>query len=66
MENLLANVSNKDLVAVRVAQTIAAETGIETAILDDLESLSEELQAKNLGYIDEMYENLEALKRSIH
>lgn len=66
MENLLANVSNKDLVAVRVAQTIAAETGIETAILDDLESLSEELQAKNLGYIDAMYENLEALKRSIH
>ena len=47
MENLLANVSNKDLVAVRVAQTIAAETGIETANLDDLESLSEELQAKN-------------------
>lgn len=48
-----------------IAQTIASETGTETAILHDLESLSEELQAENLGYIEAMEQNIESLKLSI-
>ena len=49
-----------------IAQTVATETGTETAVLHDLESLSEELQSKDLGYIDAMKENIEALKLSIN
>lgn len=49
-----------------IAQTIAAETGTETAVLHDLESLSEELQSENLGYIEAMEQNIEALKLSIN
>lgn len=49
-----------------IAQTVANETGTETDVLHDLETLSEELQAQDLGYIEAMRENLEALKRSIN
>lgn len=48
-----------------IAQTIATETGIEIAALHDLEILSEELRAKDLGYLEAMRENIEALKLSI-
>lgn len=49
-----------------IAQTVANETGTETAVLYDLETLSEELQSQDLGYLDAMRENLEALKLSIN
>lgn len=49
-----------------IAQTVANETGTETAVLHDLETLSEELQANDLGYIEAMRENLEALQQSIY
>lgn len=49
-----------------IAQTVANETGTETAVLHDLETLSEELQAEDAGYIEAMRDNLEALKRSIN
>ncbi|OJF95500.1 metal ABC transporter solute-binding protein, Zn/Mn family [Alkalibacterium sp. 20] len=49
-----------------VAQTVANETNTETAVLHDLEILSEELREKDLGYLDAMRENLEALKLSIN
>lgn len=48
-----------------IAETVANETGTETAVLYDLEVLSEELQSQDLGYVDAMRENLEALKLSI-
>ncbi|WP_017473072.1 metal ABC transporter solute-binding protein, Zn/Mn family [Amphibacillus jilinensis] len=49
-----------------IAQTVANETGTETAVLHDLEVLSEELMADDLGYIEAMRENLEALQLSIY
>lgn len=49
-----------------IAQTVANETGTETAVLHDLETLSEELREQDLGYIEAMRENLEALKSSIN
>ncbi|SDC24400.1 zinc transport system substrate-binding protein [Pelagirhabdus alkalitolerans] len=48
-----------------IAQTVATETGTETAVLHDLESLPEELAEGDLGYIDVMRDNLEALQLSI-
>ncbi|WP_033541159.1 metal ABC transporter solute-binding protein, Zn/Mn family [Planococcus sp. CAU13] len=48
-----------------IAETVANETGTETAVLYDLEVLSEELKSKDLGYIDAMRDNLEALQLSI-
>ena len=48
-----------------IAQTVANETGTETAVLYDLEVLSKELQDKNLGYLDAMRENLKSLQLSI-
>lgn len=48
-----------------IAETVAAETGTETAVLYDLEVLSEELLTEDLGYLDAMRENLEALQLSI-
>lgn len=49
-----------------IAQTVANETGTETAVLHDLETLSDELRDNNMGYIEAMRENLEALKLSIN
>ncbi|WP_208560455.1 metal ABC transporter solute-binding protein, Zn/Mn family [Marinilactibacillus kalidii] len=49
-----------------IAQTVATETGTETAVLYDLESLSEELQSEDMGYIEAMKQNIESLKLSIN
>lgn len=49
-----------------IAQTVANETGTEIAVLHDLETLSDELRDADLGYIEAMRENLEALKISIN
>ncbi|MCM3127969.1 metal ABC transporter solute-binding protein, Zn/Mn family [Paenibacillus provencensis] len=49
-----------------IAQTVAAETGTETAVLYDLEVLSEELLANDLGYLEAMRHNLKALQASIY
>lgn len=48
-----------------IAQTVANETETETAVLHDLESLSEELQEQDLGYIEAMRQNLESLQQTI-
>ena len=48
-----------------IAETVAAETGTETASLYDLEVLSKELQEEDLGYVAAMHENLKALQLSI-
>lgn len=48
-----------------IAETVAAETGTETATLFDLEVLSKELEEKDLGYLEAMRENLESLQLSV-
>lgn len=48
-----------------VAQTVANETGTETAVLYDLEILSSHIEEQGLGYIEVMRQNLEQLKLSI-
>ncbi|WDF02229.1 metal ABC transporter solute-binding protein, Zn/Mn family [Shouchella hunanensis] len=49
-----------------IAQTVATETGTDTAVLYDLEVLSEELLENDLGYIEAMRHNLESLQISIY
>ncbi|WP_440897490.1 metal ABC transporter solute-binding protein, Zn/Mn family [Amphibacillus sp. Q70] len=49
-----------------IAQTVATETGTETAALYDLEVLSEELIEEDLSYLEAMRHNLEALQISIY
>jgi zinc transport system substrate-binding protein len=70
----LANLTKKDnikiiyfegLTSSKVAQTLANEIGAKTEVLNPLEGLTKEEQAKGLGYIDVMKQNLEALKKSI-
>ncbi len=48
-----------------IAETVASETDTETAVLYDLEVLSEELQAEDLGYLEAMEQNLESLQLSV-
>lgn len=49
-----------------VAETIARETGAEISILYDIENKPEGLEEAGNGYIEAMYHNLEALKKTIH
>ncbi|MFD1171147.1 metal ABC transporter solute-binding protein, Zn/Mn family [Oceanobacillus picturae] len=48
-----------------IAETVATETGTETAALYDLEVLSQELQDEDLGYVEAMRQNLKSLQLSI-
>lgn len=49
-----------------IAETVAAETGTETAVLYDLEVLTDDLQKKDLGYVEAMRKNLDSLLLSVH
>ena len=50
----------------KVAKTLAKETGVELAVLNPLESLTQKEQEAGENYISVMKENLEALKKSIN
>ena len=50
----------------KVAKTLAKETGVELAVLNPLESLTQKEQDAGENYISVMKENLEALKKSIN
>ncbi|MFB8449472.1 metal ABC transporter substrate-binding protein [Enterococcus thailandicus] len=49
----------------KVAETLAAETGVKLEVLNPLESLTEKQMAAGENYISVMEENLAALKESI-
>ena len=49
----------------KVAQTLAAELGAETEVLNTLEGLSKEDQEKGLSYIEVMKNNLKSLEKSL-
>lgn len=49
-----------------IAQAVAQETGTETAVLYDLEGVTQQMQDEGVDYLTLMRENLEALKLSIH
>lgn len=49
----------------RIAQVLAKETGVKTAVLDPLEGLSEEGRKENLSYIKIMQRNIDNLKLAL-
>jgi zinc transport system substrate-binding protein len=49
----------------KVAQTLAAELGAKTEVLNTLEGLSKEDQKKGLSYIEVMKNNLKSLEKSL-
>jgi zinc transport system substrate-binding protein len=53
------------LVSPRLAETVARETGAETAVLDPLEGLSEEDLDRGADYLSVMRDNLAALHRGL-
>ena len=55
----------EELVSPKVAQTVAAEVGAETMVLNPIEGLTVEQEEEGLDYIGLMKENLEALKKAL-
>lgn len=49
----------------RIAKVLAKETGVQTAVLDPLEGLSEEGRKENLDYIKIMQRNIDNLKLAL-
>ena len=55
----------EDLVSPKVAETLASETGISTAVLNPLESITSEQLAAGEDYVSIMEQNLETLRRAL-
>ncbi|HEX2272454.1 MAG TPA: zinc ABC transporter substrate-binding protein [Acidimicrobiales bacterium] len=53
------------LVSPRVAETLARETGARTAVLDPIEGLTDEEQARGRTYESAMTDNLSALRQAL-
>lgn len=53
------------LVSPRIAETVARETGANTAILDPIEGLTRQEQLRGEDYFSRMYANLEALRKGL-
>jgi zinc transport system substrate-binding protein len=65
-EHQVKTIFFETLVAPKVAETVAKETGAKTAVLNPIEGLTDEEKAKNLDYIGVMKNNLEALKTALN
>jgi zinc transport system substrate-binding protein len=61
-EDGVTTVFTEDLVSPKVAQTLAEEAGVRTAVLHTLEGLSDEEVAAGADYGSQMRENLSALR----
>jgi len=65
-ENNVKTIFFETLVASNVAETIAAEIGATTAVLNPIEGLTEEDISKQLDYIAIMRQNLQALQAALN
>ena len=65
-EHQVKTIFFETLVSPKVAEAVAREMGAKTAVLNPLEGLTEEEQAKGLDYIGVMEQNLEALKKALN
>lgn len=65
-EHQVKTIFFETLVSSQVADTIAKELGAKTAVLNPLEGLTAEEQAKNMDYIPVMRANLAALKKALN
>lgn len=58
----ITTVFTESLVSPDVAETLAAEAGLDTAVLNPLEGLTAEQEAAGEGYVSVMRDNLEVLR----
>ncbi|MCP2264140.1 metal ABC transporter substrate-binding protein [Promicromonospora thailandica] len=63
--NGVATLFSETLVSPRVTETLAADLGVRTAVLDPLEGLSEEATAAGEDYVSVMRANLAALEEGL-
>lgn len=64
-EERITTVFTETLVSPRVAETLAREAGVDTAVLNPLEGLTEAQVADGATYASVMRENLDALARAL-
>ena len=61
----MTTVFTEDLVSPKVAETLASETGISTAVLNPLESITPDQLASGQDYVSIMEQNLDTLRRAL-
>ena len=61
----VTTIFTEDLVSPKVAETLASETGISTAVLNPLESITPDQLATGQDYVSIMQENLDTLRRAL-
>jgi zinc transport system substrate-binding protein len=61
----VTTVFTEDLVSPKVAETLASETGISTAVLNPLESITPDQLAAGQDYVSIMEENLDTLREAL-
>ncbi|MFI2366486.1 metal ABC transporter substrate-binding protein [Promicromonospora sp. NPDC019610] len=64
-ENGVTTLYSETLVSPKVTETLAADLGVDTAVLDPLEGLSEEAAAAGDDYVSVMQANLAALEKGL-
>jgi zinc transport system substrate-binding protein len=61
----VTTVFTEELVSPKIANTLAREAGVKTAVLDPIESIAKHKQRKGADYVSIMRENLETLRRAL-
>ena len=64
-EHNVKAIFSEELVSPKLANAIAAETGVKVYVLNPAEGLTEEQAQKNVTYLDIMEENLKTLKEAL-
>ena len=64
-EHNVKAIFSEELVSPKLANAIAAETGVKVYVLNPAEGLTEEQAQKNVTYLDIMEENLKVLKEAL-
>lgn len=65
-EHQVKTIFFETLASPKVAEAVAKEAGVETAVLNPMEGLTDEEKAKGLNYIGVMKANLDALKKAMN
>ena len=61
----ISTIFTEELISPDVAETLAAEAGVDTAVLFTIEGLTDEEAAAGDDYLSSMGENLDALRAAL-
>lgn len=61
----VTTIFTEELLSPKVAETLARETGARTAVLDPIESLTEDALRAGKNYLSQMLSNLDTLRRAL-